>query len=341
MQTKLTEGKLLTNGRLAQAGYSTSTVRHYDRRDIKGHAWRIKEWDYYIVTDGQKAVALTIADNSYMSLVSASFLDFTKPTFKTTSVMKWLTFGKLGLPSCPEQGDVHYADKRVQMSFEKGDDKRVLKCRFDKFLDGTPFECELTLTDFPQDQMTIATPFNKPHAFYYNTKINCMRASGYCTVKGERYEFDPSTSLGTLDWGRGIWTYKNTWYWSSLQTYLDDGRTFGFNLGYDFGDTTAASENMLFVDGIAHKLDRVTFDIPTKNGKDDFMSTWLITDNEGRLDMTFTPILDRADKTDALIISSDQHQVFGMFNGTATLDDGTVLKISNALGFAEKVKNKW
>ena len=227
------------------------------------------------------------------------------------------------------------------MSFEKGDDKRVLKCRFDKFLDGTPFECELTLTDFPQDQMTIATPFNKPHAFYYNTKINCMRASGYCTVKGERYEFDPGTSLGTLDWGRGIWTYKNTWYWSSLQTYLDDGRTFGFNLGYGFGDTTAASENMLFVDGIAHKLDRVTFDIPTKNGKDDFMSTWLITDNEGRLDMTFTPILDRADKTDALIISTDQHQVFGMFNGTATLDDGTVLNISNALGFAEKVKNKW
>lgn len=197
------------------------------------------------------------------------------------------------------------------------------------------------MTDFPQDQMTIATPFNKPHAFYYNTKINCMRASGYCTVKGERYEFDPSTSLGTLDWGRGIWTYKNTWYWSSLQTYLDDGRTFGFNLGYGFGDTTAASENMLFVDGIAHKLDRVTFDIPTKNGKDDFMSTWLITDNEGRLDMTFTPILDRVDKTDALIISTDQHQVFGMFNGTATLDDGTVLNISNALGFAEKVKNKW
>ena len=71
------------------------------------------------------------------------------------------------------------------------------------------------------------------------------------------------------------------------------------------------------------------------------MSTWLITDNEGRLDMTFTPILDRADKTDALIISTDQHQVFGMFNGTATLDDDTVLNISNALGFAEKVKNKW
>lgn len=341
MQTKLTKGKLLENGRLAQAGYSTSTVRDYDRKDIVGHAWRIKEWDYYIVTDGKRAVALTVADNSYMSLVSASWLDFTAPEYKTTSVMKWLTFGKLGLPSCPEHGDINYADKRVRMSFVKRDDQRTLSCKFADFWDGTDFECMLTLDEFPQDQMTIATPFDKPHAFYYNTKINCMRASGYCVVKGQRYDFDPSTSLGTLDWGRGIWTYKNTWYWSSLQTRLADGRTFGFNLGYGFGDTTAASENMLFVDGVAHKLDRVTFDIPKKNNKDDFMSTWTISDNEGRLQLTFTPVIDRKDKTDALVISSDQHQVFGMFNGTATLDDGTVIQLDNMLGFAEKVTNKW
>lgn len=341
MQKTLTEGNLLQNGRLVEAGYSTSTLRNYRREDIVGHKWRIKEWDYYIVTDGKRAVALTVADNSYMALVSASWLDFDKPQFKTTSVMKWFTFGKLGLPSCPEEGNVAYADKRVQMSFTKTADKRVLKCHFDKFWDKTPFECELTLTDFPRDQMTIATPFDKPHAFYYNTKINCMRATGYCVVKGQRYEFDPTTSLGTLDWGRGIWTYKNTWYWASLQTRLPDGRTAGFNLGYGFGDTSAASENMIFVDGIAHKLDKVVFNIPTKNGKDDFMSPWTVEDNEGRLKLTFAPVIDRADKTDVGIIASDQHQVFGLFSGDMVLDDSSVLHIDNALGFAEKVANKW
>ena len=89
-----------------------------------------------------------------------------------------------------------------------------------------------------------------------------MKAFGYCIVKGKKYDFDSENSLGTLDWGRGVWTYKNTWYWSSLQTRLDDGRTFGFNLGYGFGDTSAASENMLFLDGAAHKLDKVVFNIP-------------------------------------------------------------------------------
>ena len=341
MQKQLTEGKLLVNGKLAEAGYSTKTARQYNRNDIKRHKMRIKEWDYYIITDGKKAVALTVADNSYMSLVSASFLDFVNPQFKTTSEIKFFSCGKLNMPSCPEEGDVHYKSKNVQISFERREDCRVLKCNYKNFWDKTDFACELTLTDFPRDQMTIATPFNKPHAFYYNTKINCMQAYGYCIVKGERWEFDPSDSLGTLDWGRGIWTYKNTWYWSSLQTRLADGRTFGFNLGYGFGDTSAASENMLFLDGIAHKLDRVVFEIPTKEGKDDFLSPWKFHDNEGRLNLDFVPILDRKDITDFGILASKQHQVFGKFSGTVVLDDGQELQLTDMLGFAEKVQNKW
>ena len=341
MQVKLTEGRLLENGNLARAGYSTKTLRTYDRKDVAASKWKIKEWDYYVITDGRKAVALTVADNGYMSLASASFLDFEKICYKTTSEIKFFSFGKLNLPSCPERGDVIYRTKRADMTFVKEQDRRILKCRFNKFWDNTDFECELVLTEFPAEQMTIATPFNKKHAFYYNTKINCMKASGYCVVKGERYEFDGKTALGTLDWGRGVWTYKNTWYWSSLQTRLDDGRTFGFNLGYGFGDTSAASENMLFLDGFAHKLDRVTFEIPQKDGKDDFMSPWKFTDSEGRLKLDFYPIIDRKDITDIGVIASRQHQVFGKFRGTVVLDDGTELYIADKLGFAEKVFNKW
>lgn len=341
MQKLLTEGRLLENGKLAEAGYSTKTVRHYDRKDIRGHAWRIKEWDYYIVTDGKKAVALTVADNSYMSLVSVSFLDFENPSYKTTSEMKFFTFGKLNLPSCPESGNVTYKSKRSEFVFERRSDSRVLTCKMKNFWDNTPFECCLELTDFPADQMTIATPFDKPHAFYYNTKINCMRAKGYCTVKGKRWEFDPADSLGTLDWGRGIWTYKNTWYWSSLQTRLPNGKTFGFNLGYGFGDTSAASENMLFYDGVAHKLNEVVFEIPQKDDKDDFLSPWKIHDDDGRLNLDFVPILDRKDITDIGVIASYQHQVFGKFSGEVVLDDGSTLTLNEQIGFAEKVFNKW
>ena len=81
--------------------------------------------------------------------------------------------------------------------------------------------------------------------------------------------------------------------WGSLQGYLEDGSRFGWNIGYGFGNTSAASENMLFYNGKSHKLDEVTFNIPVKNGKDDYMSPWTFTSNDGRFEMNFTPILDR------------------------------------------------
>ena len=76
-QNLLKEGPLLdSKGNLNEAGYAFSLVKEYDRKAIKRMAWRIKEWDYYYVGDDKYGVALTVADNSYMSLVSVSVLDF-------------------------------------------------------------------------------------------------------------------------------------------------------------------------------------------------------------------------------------------------------------------------
>lgn len=52
----------------------------------------------------------------------------------------------------------------------------------------------------------------KKGIFYYNQKINCMRAEDFAEYNGKRYEFHPEKHFGTLDCGRGVWTYDNTWY---------------------------------------------------------------------------------------------------------------------------------
>ena len=146
------------------------------------------------------------------------------------------------------------------------------------------------------------------------------------------YEFKASDSFGVLDWGRGVWTYDNTWYWSSASGLID-GKCFGFNLGYGFGDTSAATENMLFYEGRAHKLDQVRFAIP--------MSAWTFSSSDGRFEARFEPLMDRADRISIGPLLSDQHQVFGKFNGKAVLDDGTEILMKDFFGFAEKVHNKW
>ena len=168
-----------------------------------------------------------------------------------------------------------------------------------------------------------------------------MKAEGTVHINDTVYEFKPENSYGILDWGRGVWTYENTWYWSAANGKVGDS-LFGFNLGYGFGDTSRASENMIFYKGKAHKLDRVQFMIPNlPDGQPDYLKRWTFTSNDGRFEASFDPILDRSAKTKIAVLESDQHQVFGYFHGKAILDDQTVVEFKDFLGFAEKVHNKW
>lgn len=343
MQKVLSEGALLDkNGNLCECGYATEAVKRYDRSAIKAGKTRIKEWDYYLISNGKQAVCLTIDDNSYMSLASVSFLDFEKRSYITKSRMHAMSMGKVGLPCDYRSGSVKYEDNIISGSFSAENGKRKLAFEFKNFDKDKDFKCEFDLFDEPKDKMVIATPFDKRAHFYYNIKVNCMTADGYCKIGDEKYSFGKENSLATLDWGRGVWIYSNEWYWGSLQCYLD-GVKFGFNIGYGFGNDSAATENMLFYDGVAHKLDKVKFNIPPPKNKNgyDYLAPWTFTDNEGRFNLSFSPLIDRFDYANALIISSNQHQVFGVFSGTVTLDDGTVLRIDNAIGFAEHVRNKW
>ena len=62
-----TSGPLLgSDGNLLEPGWARSLLPVYRRADIKAGAMRIKEWDYYLITDGHIGLALTIADNSYV-----------------------------------------------------------------------------------------------------------------------------------------------------------------------------------------------------------------------------------------------------------------------------------
>jgi len=343
MQTKLTPGPLLdAKGHLCQAGYATQLVRTYERKAIKANALRIKEWDYYYVGNDHFGVALTIADNSYMGLDSVSLLDFDTGFQHTNSPMRIMTLGKTGFPSTSREGDVSIAGKGYRIAFEKRGSQRHLTAHMDNFCEGKPIDIDLMLTDHEQDTMVIATPFpEKPKAFYYNQKINCMPAQGTAVFDGRTYTFSPEDAMGVLDWGRGVWTYSNTWYWGSASGWVN-GKPFGFNIGYGFGDTSAASENMLFYANKAHKLSQVTFNIPLKeDGTEDYMKPWTFNSDDGRFELSFEPIMDRASNTQVGPIGSDQHQVFGRFGGQVILDDGTPLVISDLTGFAEKVKNRW
>lgn len=330
-------------GRLKEPGYAFRPPFDYDHERIAAPRWRIKDWDYYLINDQHRAVALTFSDLSYIGLVSASVLDFDTRTYTTTSELVVAPFGSMGVPRSSDTGDIVWSNRRCDVRFVHTASARRLSFAMHRFSGDDDLEVELLLTDEPQDSMVIATPFAEDeHAFYYNRKIIGMRSRGAYRVGPEFYEFDTDEALGLLDWGRGVWTYDNVWYWAAAQG-IQDGHVLGLNLGYGFGDTSAASENMVFFDGVASKLGDVDFGIPrSADGSYDYLSVWHMTDDEGRLDLTFSPEIDRTDDIDVGgVVQSRQHQVFGRFTGHVTLDDGTRVDVCDLRGSAEHIHNRY
>lgn len=334
-QIKLNEGPLLTNtGEICESGYATTLIKEYDRKMIKAKSLRIKEWDYYYVGNNHYGIALTIADNSYMGLYSVSLLNFDEKTETTKSVMTFMPKGKTNLPSTSTTGDVKFENKKIKMYFKNTNGNRKLECTFNNFKKGEDLNICITLENSPTS-IAIVTPFDKPKHFYYNQKINCLKGDGFAKC-GTKY-YDLSNSYGVLDWGRGVWTYKNTWYWSSASGTINN-KKIGFNLGYGFGNNENATENMFFYDDECYKLDEVTFNIPKKDNKEIYLDKWTFTSNDNKLYLEFTPILNRKALTNLLILKTDQNQVFGYFNGYIMANEEKI-EIKDLLGFAEKVTN--
>lgn len=325
-------------GQLIQKGWSRDLVLNYHRNQVKASKYRIKEWDYYCILTEAYGIAFTLSDLGYLGFIAATVFDFNFGTEISASISTPFPMGKFNLPSGSKQGNVVFQNNRLRLSYILENDKRIIEVNWKNFAGDKDLTGKIELEQNPtDDSMVIATPFaDNPRAFYYNQKINCMPATGEVRLGERVLKFTPEDSFGVLDWGRGVWTYANTWYWGSASGMIN-GHRFGFNIGYGFGDTSAATENMIFYDGKVHKLDQVTFHIPP----DDFLKPWRFSSNDGRFELEFTPILDRHSNTNVLIIKSWQHQVFGRFSGEVILDDGQKLKLDNFLGFAEKVVNRW
>ena len=104
------------------------------------------------------------------------------------------------------------------------------------------------------------------------------------------------------------------------------------NFGSGFGDTSAATENCIVLEGRVNKLDQVHFDY--RPG--DYRRPWNFTDNQGRIELKFVPITERIAQIDFKIIFSQVHQVFGHYSGRVRLDNGEEIRINDLFGFAEE-----
>jgi len=328
-------------GHLVQVGWARQPVldcnleaaRFYPLRFLQ--RFRIKRWDYYGLTTPTHYYAFTLADLGYAGQAFAYVVDLVAGTCHEETLTIPLARG-ITLPRNSTTGTSTYQGRAARLSFQAEPEGRRLAVEWPGFGDdGLAAEVWLHLPP-THESMTIVIPIGRQR-FYYNRKVNCLPAEGWVAYGGHRTELQPHESLGNLDWGRGVWEYRSCWVWASASGFLADGRRVGLNLGCGFGDTTAATENALILEGRVHKFGAV--DVTYDAG--DYMRPWRLVSPDGRVDLEFVPFLERVAATNLLLITSRVHQMFGRYHGTLTTDDGEVLHLDGLVGFAEEHHARW
>lgn len=339
----LASGNLLkSSGNIAQIGWSRQpyldcNLEALNFFPIKSLQFlRVKRWDYYAVFTPRMFFSATIADLGYAGNIFVYVLDHAKDLLHEEGFV--IPFGHgIKMPRNSTSGVTEFMTKRASLQFEADQETRKLSVDWPAFHEGRGIAAEISLScPATHESMSIVIPFSKKH-FYYNRKINCMPASGTITYGGNEEKLLPSTSLGSLDWGRGVWPYRSFWNWASTSGFLSDGRTVGLNFGQGFGDLSYATENCIIIEGQLYKLDDVKFIY----NPDNFMNSWFFRSNDSSLDLEFTPFKERAAITNLGIIHSEVHQLFGRYNGHFTSDKCKKIQIRDLIGFAEEHYARW
>ena len=345
---------LQRNGSVTSEGWARHAIWTYKREYIKYSSLFIKEWDYYI-TYIEKAniwIALTVSDLGYSSLIALSVIDCNINKSAQSEDLGLFSFGSFNLPN-NSLIDYEMNYKGKKMTLKVGCKKRIRNI----FIESENFELpngEKGLNISLQmeqrasmESINIQTTWaHNRQLFYLNEKVNGMKPyDGYYkigdSIKGDIDLKNQENIFTTLDWGRGVWAYSGTWYWSSA-TGIINGAKVGFNLGYGFSDRSPATENCIFYNDKIHKLNKVEFIIP--NDEKDLCikdKPWIIKSDDDRINLKFWPQVNRQSKFNYLIIKSEQYQVFGVFEGEMILDHKAKIYVKDLHGFAEKVSNRW
>lgn len=342
MQNEITKRqKLLDNqGNVANPGWCRRNLYDYNIENRCVSVMRLKEWDFYQVSNGEIMVQINIFNISLATCATFGFVDLKTGRKFDTMVLELITPNKNRLN---RNGDCKnyfaYSRGKTKAEFDVTDECHHIK--FEGYCKGKRIEAEFFCGRLPNhESITIAIPFDKKGYFFYTNKINCLNTYGFVKYGAEKFEFSKDNTFTVLDWGRGIWPYSNMWYWANGSTFVN-GKPFGFELTWGFGNTSTATETALFYDGICHKISDVHLEKDPEIGNS-WMKSWHFISDDGRLDLTMIPFYDNYSNMMPLnIFGMKTHQVHGMWNGSVILDDGTRLEIKNMYAFCEKVYNKW
>lgn len=319
------------DGRLdpSALGYSR---RPLHRANLRGWG-RTKRWEYWCVQTPELVLAVTISNLDYAGLHAVWFLD---PMGRETGVSRLDPLRGPDLPDRCGGGPVLVQSGSLSVALTPHDAGVRLQV-------GSPeLSADIEVRRPTGHQaLGVVVPFSA-RQFQYTVKENTLPASGHVVAGGARYEIHGEDAWATLDHGRGRWPYRVTWNWGSGSGRVRvDGaqHVLGVQLGGRWTDGTGSVENAITVDGVLHVIDE---ELDWSYDTGDWLAPWHVRSRASdRVDLTFAPTHDRAERTQLGVLFNDTHQCFGSWRGRLLDDTGRRIDLQGVRGWAEQVRNRW
>lgn len=179
------------------------------------------------------------------------------------------------------------------------------------------------------DPMCITTQTGT-NGWVYAQKVAGVRCHGQIKCFMGEFDMDALNAYAHHDWSGGYMRRETFWNWACLSGEID-GKRVGLNLSCGVNETSF-TENCYWIDGKLIKVDCVKFEYD----RDDPNSEWLITSNDGQIDLKCKPEGYHEEKQNLVLVKSNFKQFFGRFNGR--IGDTLVLE---KYGFVEDQYVKW
>ncbi|OUM98428.1 MAG: hypothetical protein BAA04_05165 [Firmicutes bacterium ZCTH02-B6] len=300
--------------------------------NLRGRWLRKKRWNYWAVTTDTHLFSVTVSHLDYAAVVFVYWLDFATKGFHEQTVLVPLGTG-VRMPETVT-GEIAFRSKRLSVLMR--DDGGLIELRVNSpDFGGRPLAAEFEVRrPVAYESINVVIPWAED-TFQFTSKQPALPAEGVVHLGRAQIDFD---GFACLDYGRGIWPFRSMWNWASASG-IQQGRTVGLNLGGRWTDGTGMTENGFVLDGVATKLsDDVRFHYDSR----DFMRPWRIrTANSDAVDLEFVPFFERVAKTNALVISSEVHQMIGHFYGRIRTAAGETVAIDRLVGWAEEHRARW
>jgi hypothetical protein len=308
--------------------------------NLRGGWGRTKRWDYWAVLAGDLTLAVVYADVDYLGLADVWWADLAHGVSGGRPAPVPGARG-ISLPDRPGTAPLRYEAKGYRLAIEDDPGGTSIRARW-REKDGRDAEIDLRV-DLPEghESLNVVIPWSDTR-FQYTSKHQARPAHGSFRLGNTVHRFGGDTdqdAWGVLDVGRGRWPYRTRWNWGGGAGRATDGRTVvGLQLGAKWTEGTGFTENGVIVDG---RLTKIGEELAWDYRWDDPLAPWHVHHRDGSLDLTLRPRYDKHTTTNALVLATEVHQVFGTWSGHVTDDDGRVHQLDGLQGFAEESRSRW